>query len=194
MRTFLLGLFFMAMLLSCGKEKVQPAEPLLPSMRYIDLRDTSVVFQRGASFDLDSNGQKDIYFSTQLVGDPVYQQDKKQWLVSSSFYANLPVNSEESIPQLLYNSLIPLGSFSGYNWYNASTVILAQQIISNSAPPVWVGDWKNAAHQYIPIQIMKSGGVYTGWVEISFDTAAGKTIVHKAGLSLQPNQAVRAGK
>src|SRR6476469_10972957 len=89
-------------IVACRKARPEPVAAPHPSMLYKELSDSSIIFGRTASFDLDANGDKDVLFSTQLVGDPIAQKDKKQWMVTTSFYANLPVNSTEHIPILQY--------------------------------------------------------------------------------------------
>jgi hypothetical protein len=189
-------LFFgLAVFLSaCEKNHVEV--PLIPSVKmiYINLSDSAVVFGRSASFDLDGNGEKDIHFGTLLVGDPISQQDKKQWLVTSSFNTSLPVNINEDIPVLNLNDSIPVADFSGYNWYNASSILLSQKIISMTIPPYWEGTWKDVLHRFIPIQLKRYNSLFNGWVEISFDKLQEKVILHKAAVSEEPNKMAIAGK
>jgi hypothetical protein len=182
------------MAVACKKPSSKPPVQPYPSMLVKDLADSSVVFRRNASFDLDDNGEKDVLFSTQLVGDPVEQQDKKQWMVTSSFNANLPVNSTEHIPVLRYPDSIPLNNFSGYAWYNASHILLSQKTITMTTPPFWEGDWKDASHRFVPIQLKKQGGLYNGWIEVSFSTAEEKLTLHKAAVCKEANKSIVAGK
>jgi hypothetical protein len=60
--------------------------------------------------DVDKDGSKDILFSTELVGDPLAQQDKHQWLVTSSFFTNLSVK-DENVPLLNYGNSISVKNF-----------------------------------------------------------------------------------
>src|SRR5688572_22054647 len=90
-------LSLLVLVISCRKTGPEGLFPVSSKMMYSNYNDTAVRFQRFASFDLDSNGRKDVYFSTQLVGDPVLQQDKYQWMVNSSFHTNLAVNNQEHI-------------------------------------------------------------------------------------------------
>jgi hypothetical protein len=181
-------------LYACKKDPV--GTPLIPSVKmiYKNLSDSAVVFGRSASFDLDGNGEKDIFFNTMLVGDPISQQDKKQWLVISSFNTNLPVNINENIPVLNLNDSIPVADFSGYNWYNASSILLSQKIISTMSPPYWEGTWKDALHRFIPLQLKRNNSLFNGWVEVSFDKVQEKVTLHKAAVSEEPNKMVIAGK
>jgi hypothetical protein len=179
---------------ACKKTETKPPENTHPQMTYTNLLDSAIHFNHFASFDLDGNGEKDIAFSTLLVGDPIYQQDKWQWWVSSSIYTNLPVNGYENIPVLDYLDSIPIHDFSDYQWFNASYVMLAQKIISITNPPYWDGTWKESSHHYVPIQIKKDGELFNGWVEISFNTKDEMVILHQAAVSQEPYKAVMAGK
>jgi hypothetical protein len=184
-------------LISCEKTVIQEEKPIEshPQMFYKNFGDTAVLFGRGASFDLNDDGSKDIYFTTLLLGDPIAKQDKRQWYVQSSFFANLPVNDNENIPQLSAGDSIPVNNFSGYTWYNASNILLAQKVFyETQEPPSWEGNWKTAQHQFIPIQIIQNSKYYNGWIEISFSMSAEKAIIHRSGISKQENQTVQAGK
>ena len=180
-------------LVSCKKDRTDPVPDTVPEMIYMDLKDSAIYFNKAAFFDFDGDRQKDIYFGTMLVGDPVMQADKKQWLVMSSFYTNLPVNGNENIPVLNVSDPIPVQTFPGYNWYNASSVLLTQKVITDHAGSYWLGEWRNASHQFIPFQIIRSTGLFNGWVEVSFDMDSEKLLLHKAAVSREPYRMVKAG-
>ncbi len=192
MKRFFILLSSVVLIASCKKDDQPPADN--KPMTYIDLKDSAVAFNRSAYFDLDGDGQKDILFNTLLVGDAVNKLDKKQWYVTSSFTTNLPVSLSESIPVLNMADSIPVANFNGYNWYNASSIILAQKITGETGDPYWQGDWKNATHRFIPVQVQKANGVYNAWVEVSFNTATEKIILHKAAISKKAGKAIAAGK
>jgi len=162
-------------------------------MSYTNLQDTVIHFHRAAKFDINGDGAWDVLFITELVGDPIYKVDKMQWLVSSSFYANLPVNANESIPVLQMDHQIPVKDFSGYSWYNASTICLAQKIIGFDSS-YWDGDWKIASHNFIPIQVVKNRALYNGWIDVSFDASQETLILHKAAISKEAGRDIVAGK
>lgn len=188
-------MLLLVMAAACKKTtKVIPEAQSPYAMQYTDLKDTSIRMSRAAAFDLNNDGEWDIFFGTMLVGDPVRQEDKHQWLVYSSFNSNLPVSSVETIPVLRSGDVIPAGDFPGYKWYNGSAVCLVQKVVGFVLPPVWEGDWKNANRQYIPLQVKKSGALYNGWVEVSFNTAAEKLVLHKAAVCMETGKLVLAGK
>ena len=64
-----LALIFLAgiIILSCSKEQEPAPQPA--EMIYKNLGDTSLVFGKFASFDMDGDQSKDFGFYTLLVGD-----------------------------------------------------------------------------------------------------------------------------
>jgi len=132
-------------------------------------------------------------FYTLLVGDPIFQVDKLQFLVETNIGTNLPVNNREEIPVLQYGTPISLSDFDDYHWFELSSVMLVQKITSFTQPPLWEGHWKNAVHQYIPYQIVVASKIYSGWFEISVDTLHEKLVLHKAALSKEAGKIIKAG-
>jgi hypothetical protein len=177
----------------CTKSQVQPPVEIPPEMKYIDLRGSAISFHQFASYDLDGNGEKDIKFSTLLAGDAINQLDKRQWLVSTYFYSSLPVDNTERIPVLIVRDTIRVKNFNSYNWYNVSSIILAEKIIGMQDPPYWRGDWKEAAHQFIPVLVKKNDSLYAGWIEISFDRNLEQLILHRAAICRETDRNVMAG-
>ena len=80
MKSMAFSLALVIIFSACSKTPVKPTDDY-PTMTYQNFSDSAVLFDRSASFDLDGNGEKDIRFSTQLVGDPLSQQDKRQCLL-----------------------------------------------------------------------------------------------------------------
>lgn len=188
------GLLILVMVAtSCRKDAITPPAASHPEMTYVDFHDRQIKFNQSISVDLNGDGSKDIYFSTLLVGDPILKRDYMQYFVSSSFFSSLPVNNNEQIPVLSKEAAISLTAHPGYEWYNASNIVLAQKIIGETGTPWWEGEWKNAARKYVPIQVSKDNLLYYGWVEISFDTQAENIIVHKAALCREAGKEVKAG-
>ncbi len=193
MRSFLI-VSLLAVFFSCKKDRVKEPQPVVPpAMTIVNLHDTAVVFNKGAYFDVNGDGHKDIYFTTLLVGDPIEMADKKQWLVMSSFYTNLPVNNDEMLPDFAEGAAVPVHNFDSYRWYNASSVVLAQKTIPLGQPEYWTGNWKDADRKYIAFQLIKNTGLYNGWVEVSFDTTAEKIILHRYAISQVPGRTILTG-
>ena len=189
-------LFFVAAIVgvSCDKTKPVPLPTEThPQMSYAELTSKIVAFDGHALIDADRDGYNDLLFNTMLLGDPTAQQDKHQWLVNSSFVTNLPVK-DENVPLLNYGDSISVHNFSGYEWFNASTILLAQKIIDMVQQPWWEGEWKHASHHYLPFQLNKNDQLYNGWVEVSFSTSEEKLILHKVAVSLESNKKIIAGR
>ena len=189
---------FGIILAACKKTVItpvfQPPTGVHPQMKYFDLADATIPFDHLINLDLDGDAHTDIRFGTLLVGDPINQQDEKQWLLSGAFDTYFPINASESIPLMRLADNMPIGNFAGYNWYNAASIILAQKIIGINNPPYWLGDWKEAIHRYVPLQLKKAGALYNGWVEVSFSMNNEKLTLHRAAICLEANKAIQAGK
>jgi len=179
---------------ACHKTPVTtPPPPAGPEMDYSNFNDTTIAFGKYFSGDPDHNGIKDFSFYTLLVGDPILQRDYRQYQLAVAFQTSLPVDSNEQTPLLAKNAVISAGSPSGYNWYNASDITLARKVIGSTEAPFWEGAWKNANHQYVAIQINRNNLLYYGWLEISFDTMAGKLIVHRGAVCKEAGKEAKAG-
>lgn len=181
---------------SCKKDKADPGIPGYPevNMEYFDLGDREIkAGAPGFSIDLNDDGRKDITFSTLLVGDPVSQVDKLQFLVQSNIQVNLPVRIGEEIPVMKTGDLIPIHDFEGYHWFELSSIVLVQKVISFTQPPIWEGHWRNAVHRYIPFQIILPGNIYNGWIQLSVDIVQERLILHRAAISKEANKVVKAG-
>jgi hypothetical protein len=183
-------------LISCKKESSKPDTPNSPTpkMEYFDFLNKEIkAGLPGLSIDFNRDGQKDIIFSTRLVGDALNQVDKLQFLVQSNIKVNLAVKSSEEMPILKMGDSIFLSNFQDYFWYELSSIVLVQKIISSTQPPVWEGPWKNASHSYIAFQIVDVDKIYAGWIDISVDIENEKLIIHKAAISKEANKIVKAG-
>jgi len=181
------------MAVSCHKDPVQPPDKPAAPMKYVDFHDLELAFGKGLSIDLDEDGLKDIFFSSILLGDPLEQADKRQFLFGTSPYTFSPVNDMEETPALARGGLISADAFPGHNWYNAN-VILAQKIIKENVPDAWLGNWKDKSHQYIVLRVDQHNEPYYGWIELSFDMQGEKIVLHRAGLCKESGREIRAGE
>ena len=68
------------------------------------------------------------------------------------------------------------------------------RVISFSPEPFWEGDWKEASHHFVPIQLKKQNGLYNGWIEVSFSTVTEKLTLHKAAICTEANKRILAEK
>ncbi|NOU17060.1 MAG: hypothetical protein HOO91_05830 [Bacteroidales bacterium] len=182
--------------ISCRKEDVKPLPPEDQlEMEYFDLSNKEIkAFTPGFSVDVNHDGRRDIKFGTLLVGDPIEQVDNVQFFISTDIGVCLPVNNNESIPVLSKGDSILLDDLNGYQWFELSSIVLVQKVISYNNPDSWDGLWKDANHKFIPFQVKNADKRYNGWVEISVDISNEKLILHKAAISTAADQIVCAGK
>ncbi len=180
---------------SCKKENTNHPPPLShPEMRYTDLKNVSVKFGQQKSLDINGDNSIDLLFSTALVGDPVFRRDKRRYYVNASFDVFSLVNEEEETPVLNNGDAVTIRKHPGFNWYNASSLILAEKIIEETGPAHWEGNWKNASHKYFAVQVRKNDLLYNGWIEASFKTDTEELILHRAAIAVEPGKDIKAGK
>jgi len=192
----LMQYIFLLLLFSCSRtEEVIPEPEKEIRMEYFNLENKEIKYgYPSSSIDLNHDGKYDIRFETLLVGDPIEQVDKVQFLISTSIGVCLPVNINESIPFMNIGDSIPLDDFNGYMWFELSSILLVQKVISFNLPDKWEGTWREANHKFIPFQVKTADKRYNGWVEISADILNEKLILHKAAISTNANKTVCAGK
>lgn len=194
-----LALIGSALLFSCTKDPVvqpgpEPVPPVNPAMRYIDFDDYSVnYYNRALVMDLDEDGYFDAFFDVQLVGDPIQQIDKMQWLLVTDIHVRLAMNAQEESPVKRRSDVLPLDDFDGYEWYGLTELNLFERVETVTGNFFWRGNWRQAVRQYLPVQIVKDGKRYNGWFEITADTPGERLIVHRAAISKEPEKPVRAG-
>jgi hypothetical protein len=190
----LLTLILVLLLLSSCEKNPVCEEPVdtHPRMHYTDLHNAEVKYQTFKRVDIDGDGRNDFLFSTLLVGDALGQRDRLQFYANSSIDAYQPVNEHEESPVLSKDAPITL-QYPGFTWYDITAIVLAEKITLISGETYWDGLWKNASHKYLPVQVVRNGEPYLGWIEISFDTTAEKIILHKAAISTKAGKEVKAG-
>ena len=193
MRTGLLIISVAFLFGACKKQVSQTVPVTLPEMNTLHFNNAVAGQQQPKAVDLDGDGVTDILFSFLLVGDPLMPADKYQFYVSGAFQTDFPVNSGEEMPSLQKGDMISAAAFPQHQWYNASAILLAQKVVTNTQPPYWTGAWKDCSHGYFPFRIHKDGKQFYGWFEISFDTTSEKIILHNAAVARVPGTAVKAG-
>ena len=180
------------LLISCSKKPpINPHGPSHPRMSYNNLADKEVKYGQSQYVDVDNDGSIDFKFAVLLVGDPILQRDRVQFYANSGIKRNLLNNLVDESPILSKGDSV-MKFHNGYTWWEISSIVLVEKIIENTGSH-WEGLWKNANHQYLPIQIEKNDKFYHGWVELSFNTAGEKLILHKAAISMEEDGTVRAG-
>ena len=191
MKKLLIFLLAGSLLASCQKDALEPLPAPHPVMLYKNLQNAEVAPSQPRSVDINNDGQNDFSFGVLLVGDPILQRDRLQYLANSKIGTNLLNNEADQSPMLNKNDLVTT-IYQGYQWFEISAIVLAEKITTMTEIH-WDGLWKNSSHNYLPVQIKQNGKLYNGWIELSFDTAAEKLILHKAAISTEENKPVKAG-
>ena len=177
---------------SCTKQK--PPVVTEPVMKYIDLHNAAVTSQTYYKLDLDGNGSIDLYLSTTLIGDPIHKQDRLDFEVMSVPFVNLQVIDNSEIGKRMNKGeLISKNPAEGFMWYEITHIVLSEKVVPETGAPFWQGEWKDAAHHYLPVQVMRNGQAFHGWVELSMDTITEQLILHKAAICEEANKEVKAG-
>lgn len=181
------------LLTACKKETV-PANPPAeshPEMYYKDLQNAAVKYRQAKLVDVDNDGSFDFAFGVQLVGDPLLQRDRWQFMAHSGVDRNLLNDAGDNSPML--NQMDAIGKkMDGYTWYEISAIVLAEKIVTSNGN-YWDGIWKNADHKFLPVQIKKAGKYFHGWIELSFDAAEEKLVLHRSAISKEEDKTVKAG-
>jgi hypothetical protein len=179
--------------IACKKEDLQTNPPVdsHPQMLYKDLQNATVKYLQAKGIDVDNDGSADFAFSVQLVGDPLLQRDRWQFIAHSGVNRNLLNDANDNSPML--NRLDAITKqMSGYTWYEISAIVLAEKIVTNNGN-YWDGVWKSADHKFLPIQLKKEGRYFHGWIELSFNTAEEKLVLHRSAISKEEEKTVKAG-
>jgi len=184
-------------LVACQKDPtvvppvVTPPPVSHPQMRYMDLHNAEVGFHQEKAVDVDGDGSTDFFFGVILVGDPILERDRLQYYAMSGVKCNLLNDADDQSPVLNKSDTVSI-SHSGYTWWEISHILLAEKIITFTESH-WEGLWKNANHQFLPIQIERNGKLFNGWIEMSFSIATERLILHNAAISVEEAKTVKAG-
>jgi hypothetical protein len=179
---------------SCqDKDELPPPpknEPEVP-MRYTDLNNREVKHELGQGIDADNDGRNDFVFYVLPIGDPIFKQDKYRFLVQSNLDCYLFVDDNNNSPVLDKGSIVKKNNIPPHEWFDVSEVYLGQKVINDNGSIHWEGPWKDMIHKHIAIQLRKPEGIFNGWIEFSFDSAAEKIVLHKAALSKEADKDVK---
>lgn len=170
-----------------------PGQPAHPVMQYTNLQHVEVVDMNRKYIDIDADGKSDFFFEVLPVADPLLQRGRLQFYVYSRIHSSLLNADPDLTPALQADDSIQ-ASVPGYDWWEISAPVLAEEITPNNGASYWTGNWKNAAEKYLPVRLRKDSKHYFGWIKMTLDTATRKLILHKAGLSTEADKAVKAGR
>lgn len=194
MKRFIVPLVACIILASCKKDKVHiPPPPEHPQMTYTDFQNFEIGQGTSKQFDIDGNGSIDFMFGTILIGDPILIRDRLQFLGLSAVSAYVLADPFNNSLVLNGGATIASAAPAGFGWFEVQDILLAEKITPMNGPVFWEGNWKDASHKYLPLQVRKDGQVYNGWIELSMNKATEKLILHKAAVSKEAGKNVKAG-
>jgi hypothetical protein len=175
---------------SCKKEAAPPEAH--PQMTYINLNNQEVGQGNTKALDLNGDGRIDIAFGTTLVGDPFLKRDRLLFEVKSNIGTYLLNNEQEETPPLTKGTKIGM-VYTGFEWNEISSLMLAEKDTFESGEVGWDGIWKSASHKFLPLSVKSGDLLYFGWIELSFNRTTEKIILHQAALSKEGGKEIKAG-
>ena len=179
------------LLFSCEKEKDEVVES---NFTYTNLNNVAITSNNHLEFDLNNDGVKDFHATTVLVDQN--DADRLQF----------KINTKQGNKVLLQNGQIPKVMESGdsikkvghtpYEWTSQYGALIVERVMPvDVAQSRWEGAWKDKRNKYLPIQIVKDGKTYNGWIQVSFsDTTPFKIVLHDAAVSKTPDVGIKAGQ
>ena len=177
---------------SDSEEITTPENPV--RMKYKNLGDVEVAFQKAFPCDVDDDGKNDFYISSELIGKPSEQSDYHSYFFLGAFNTNSLVNSNEETPVLNLGDKIGKNIYPDHNWYNGNQITLAEKVIPLNGNEHWIRNWKDASHQYLAFSIKKNGKLYYGWLELTFSKNTETVILHRSAVAEEADKTVIAGK
>lgn len=163
-------------------------------MKYKNLGDVQITFQKIFSCDVNDDGKKDFSITSELIGKPSEQSDYHSYFFTGGLSTYSPINSDEEAPLLNAGDNISLNAYPNHEWYNVAQITLSEKIIPMHGNDFWKGKWKDATHKYLAFAIEKNGERYYGWLELSFSQNAGAVILHRTAVAEEVGKHVFAGK
>ena len=189
-----LGVFIATLLASCEKDREINA-PAHPQMTYTDLSSRVVNITTPAGIDISGDGTSDVWLEIFYTRDQATNTDYHQFMVSSGETSRLMIQDAANAPVLAAGAAIGTQLTNGYEWRSPAQAGLAKRtLVQGTGAITWEGAWKNAQRRFLAVQVSGNGLVYNGWIELSFDTAAEKVILHRAAISREPAKDIEAGK
>jgi hypothetical protein len=191
-------LLTLAVLASACDDKPEKNNPTpQPVMKYVDLHNREIKLDQEAIIDLDEDGRQDVAFLVYHIGDPIGQQEKIRFTILCSARLAFLVKDEGDqsySPVKSTDDIIHTGNELPYEWWAISETFLAQKVMSETQPPYWEGNWRNANHKFFPYQFIRDGKKYCGWIEMSFDMQQEKLVLHRSATSTVADVDIKAGK
>lgn len=178
---------------ACSKKDTDV--PQQAQIVFKDLNNTLVTQNTPLSIDLDGDGQNDFRISTLLITRGI--DDVLEYLAVSNV-ANKVLVTETGIPACKEEGVWIRATHEGsYQWDALEPAVLMSRIFPGNDPlhDLFEGTWNQQTNKYLPVQLVKQGAVYNGWIKLSFKGTAPKgIIVHNAAYNKIAGQPIKAGQ
>ena len=187
-------ILLLAGVLFTGCDKNQPGKSPETKMKYVDLHQSEVKMGSVQRVDLNEDGSIDFNFKAESFGDPILKQERLSFMAKAEINGYLlAIENTETTKRLDKGNLISQIPPSGFGWFGVGQAVLTEKVTSESNEVNWQGDWNDGSHHYLPVQIVKNGSKYCGWIELSMDVANEKMILHQGAISTEAGKDAKAG-
>lgn len=161
-----------------------------------ELNNTFVNHNAPFTVDLDDDGQGDIHISTQWVVNGV--DDVLEFLASGVGANRVMANVNDRNAARKEEGLwIKQTNEGAYQWSSVQPALLMSRVFPGADPlqDRLEGVWIQQTNKYMPVQLVKQGAVYNGWIKLSFQGNTPKgMIVHSAAYNKIAGEPIKAGQ
>lgn len=183
----------MMSIISCSeKEPISPPK----SIQYINLNNTAVTSNNVLSIDLDTDGTTDFVVTKELRETNAGQNDILEFRVIAAQQNRVLVQENGTAARKETGVFIRSDDENGYQWEATTPAVIINRVLTpDPANSYWDGTWLQQFNKYLPIQLLKEGKKYNGWLQLSFsDVLPSRIIVHDAAFNKIADQPIQAGE
>ncbi len=165
-------------------------------IRYMNLNNKLVKYNQHLSVDLDQDGVYDFRIATELTERGL--DDVLYHFVSATGANRVLVKNDGEPARKDSGLLISTANEGNFTWDALEPAILVTRVY-----PAWdiysnyfEGSWFQQTNKYLPVQLVKEGKRYNGWIRFSFQGSSVDKgiIVHDAAYNKIAEQPIKAGQ
>lgn len=183
----------MMSIISCSKKETINTPR---SIQYINLNNTAVTSNNVLSIDLDTDGTTDFIVTKELRETNAGQDDILEFRVIAAQQNRVLVQDNGTPARKEAGVMIRSEDENGYTWDATTPAVIINRVLTpDPANSYWEGTWLQQYNKYLPIQFLKEGKKYNGWIKLSFsDVLPSRVIVHDAAYNKIADQPIQAGE
>ena len=183
----------MMSIIGCSKK-----EPISTptSIQYTNLNNTAVTTNNVLSIDLDNDGTVDFVVTKELRETNAGQDDILEFRVVAAQQNRVLVQADGTPARKEAGVFIRSEDDQLYTWDASTPAVIINRILTpDPANSYWQGTWLQQYNKYLPVQLLKEGKKYNGWIQFSFsDVLPSRIIVHDAAYNKIAGQPIKAGE